>query len=481
MAEEIKHVHKKKEPPLCPARLIMFCTNLFIGLGLSQLVPELMDTATYPVWKHVVKFITMCCVSYIMFHVGLEFELDKKNLRKYTTEYLVAMTAAGFPWLFCSLWFMFMLGDGFNLEWKSALIAARFAAPTSAGILFTMLEAAGMKETWLFKKARILAIFDDLDTLLLMVPLKGVYVGPKWELSIDLIFVAFLCFTMYKFLHSINLSLEWPALMSYAIGIATFCELVHFLSTDPNTDPSDICDTVHLEVLLPAFTLGCIAVHDENHHPEPKMKLSKMIPADKVKVCISAVFMILVGFSMPPLFTDKHEIGGHRRLAGGGGADDHHEEARMPAESIVMHVIVCTILMNLGKTFPAACYRKEVSFMKRLALAVAMMPRGEVCAGIIVNALALGITGPAMTIAIFCLALNMMMVSGFIFTVKALAKDPVEMQIDNSVNPGATAEPEVEPTIISSEPFVLEVEIMKVEIPPTHKTESIDKTTKLSL
>ena len=52
-----------------------------------------------------------------------------------------------------------------------------------------MLEAAGMKETWLFKKARILAIFDDLDTILLMVPLKVIVVGLRWELSIDLTFV----------------------------------------------------------------------------------------------------------------------------------------------------------------------------------------------------------------------------------------------------------------------------------------------------
>ena len=35
-------------------------------------------------------------------------------------------------------------------------------------------------------KARILAIFDDLDTILLMVPLKVIVVGMRWELSIDL-------------------------------------------------------------------------------------------------------------------------------------------------------------------------------------------------------------------------------------------------------------------------------------------------------
>merc|ERR1719392_418522 len=115
-----------------------------------------------------------------MIHVGFHFDIDKSKIREYGTEYLVAMTAAGFPWIFCAFWFMFALGEDYNLNWKEALIAARFAAPTSAGILFTMLEAAGMRETWIFQKARILAIFDDLDTLLLMVPLKAIYVGPKW-------------------------------------------------------------------------------------------------------------------------------------------------------------------------------------------------------------------------------------------------------------------------------------------------------------
>lgn len=95
----------------------------------------------------------------------------------------------------------------------------------------------------------------------------------------------------------------------------------------------------------------------------------------------------------------------------------------MPAGEIALHVVVCTILMNLGKLFPACCYRAEVDLRTRIALAVAMMPRGEVCAGIIVNALALGIKGPAMTIAVFCLACNMMMVSFFIFVVKKLTAD----------------------------------------------------------
>merc|ERR1711907_325685 len=106
-----------------------------------------------------------------------------------------------------------------NVPWKMALLAGRFAAPTSAGILFTMLEAAGMKETWLFQKARILAIFDDLDTLLLMVPLKAIIVGLKWELLIDLFWVALCITVMYKYLHAVDIPSTWWGVASYAAGI----------------------------------------------------------------------------------------------------------------------------------------------------------------------------------------------------------------------------------------------------------------------
>ena len=62
-----------------------------------------------------------------------------------------------------AFWFMWVLPH--PLDWKEALVAARFAAPTSAGILFAMLKASGLKETWLFRKARVLAIFDDVSAL----------------------------------------------------------------------------------------------------------------------------------------------------------------------------------------------------------------------------------------------------------------------------------------------------------------------------
>ena len=50
------------------------------------------------------------------------------------------MSAAGLPWIFVALWLHFALPNS-GLAWGSALLMARFAAPTSAGILFNMLEA----------------------------------------------------------------------------------------------------------------------------------------------------------------------------------------------------------------------------------------------------------------------------------------------------------------------------------------------------
>lgn len=53
-----------------------------------------------------------------------------------------------------------------------------------------MLAAAGLGSTWLFGKARILAIFDDLDTVLLMIPLKVLIVGLAWQLGFAILVMA---------------------------------------------------------------------------------------------------------------------------------------------------------------------------------------------------------------------------------------------------------------------------------------------------
>jgi len=151
-------------------KVFVYSILLFIGLGLSQILPDLLGKVQEPV-AFVVRVLTMTGLAFIMIHVGYEFEIDRSRLGKYGFDYLVAATAAAFPWIFSALYFVFMFYEpnqwGVFDTWTEALLAGRFAAPTSAGVLFSMLAAAGLSATWYFRKIRVLAIFDDLDTVLL--------------------------------------------------------------------------------------------------------------------------------------------------------------------------------------------------------------------------------------------------------------------------------------------------------------------------
>ena len=79
----------------------------------------------------------MWMLAFTMIHVGYEFDVDKTNLKPYGWDYVVAMTAAAFPWIFVALYFIFVLLPPGSYEsfqaWKETLLSARFAAPTSAG------------------------------------------------------------------------------------------------------------------------------------------------------------------------------------------------------------------------------------------------------------------------------------------------------------------------------------------------------------
>jgi len=166
--------------------VLIFSLLLAAGLAASQALPLLLGTDQGAL-KEAIQLLTMLCLSFIMIHVGYEFEIDRSNLRPYLVDYGVAFTSASFPWIFCTLYFVVALVPSADWgsfgTWRQSLLAGRFAAPTSAGILFSMLAAAGLSATWMFRKTRILAIFDDLDTVLLMIPLKMLIVGLRWQLG----------------------------------------------------------------------------------------------------------------------------------------------------------------------------------------------------------------------------------------------------------------------------------------------------------
>lgn len=385
-------------------KILLYTLLLLAGLTLSQVYPLLLGDLAEPAHTYI-KMATMFCLAFIMIHVGFECHLNKSKLPEYGWDYLVAMTAAAFPWILAALYFVFILMPPdmwFNGQlWQESLLGARFAAPTSAGILFSMLAAAGLSSTWVFHKARILAIFDDIDTVLLLIPLQMVIIGIKLELLFVIGFMLLLVWLAYRFNNSIELPSAWYWLVTYAIIITAFSEIVLFISKEVvHITP------LHLEVLLPAFALGSMMrpphAETKTEHEETLEQKEEEHIAHKI---ITASFMLLVGASMPFILNL-----------------DITSASSLPWYMILFHVLMLTITINIGKMFVALCYRKEAHWKERLAVAVAMFPRGEVGAGVLLISLSYGISELAFTIAMLCLVLNLVLTGFFIWIVQKLIK-----------------------------------------------------------
>jgi len=441
-------------------KVVIFSGLLILGLVVSQTLPALVGEG-YGFVAHVVKFLTMVGLGYIMIHVGYEFEIDRSNLRQYGWDYVVAATAASFPWLFCAVYFIYVMSPyevwGIWDTWKDALLASRFAAPTSAGVLFSMLAAAGLAGTWMYRKARILAVFDDLDTVLLMIPLKMMIVGFRWQLGLVVLIMVVQLWFAWKYLHLLRIPMTWRWVLVYAFVIAGVCEAIYFISR-----LMDEVVPIHIEVLLPAFVLGCMSAkqswdggdnassvggHEEDILETPSEK--------RVSTLVSGLFMVLVGLSLPPLTglagsdeqvaqADEAAVRAYLIEENDNETDSDLEQPpeEVPEEAVVpegglawriiiVHVLLITIISNLGKMFPVFCYRKEVDVRERLAVAIAMFPRGEVGAGVLVISLSYGIGGPMIIVAMFSLALNLLCTGLFIVVVKELigvGRDSVDVK-----------------------------------------------------
>lgn len=437
-------------------KVLTYSLLLVFGLVASQFLGGMPKA-----YHHAVTLATMVALSFIMIHVGYEFELDKSRPRQYLWDYVVAGTAAAFPWVFCAAYFVYVMAPrelwAHPDLWKEALLLGRFASPTSAGVLFAMLAAAGLGATWLFRKARVLAIFDDLDTILLMVPLKVMMVGPRWQLAAVVVVVLVLLWLAWRYLHEIRWPITWPWVLGYSVAIAAASEGIYLLSgvIDPAVP-------IHLEVLLPAFVLGCVLARPAGADPhcDDAREGVQEGPEDpreqRVSGVVSACFMVLVGLSMPPIrgataaadappaaqaqVVDAaagdagHSPAPHTPDAKtappvltyeGAPAEALAEKNRFPGwGTVALHVVAITLLSNLGKMFPAFCYRREASLRERIALSIGMFPRGEVGAGVLVVSLSYGLSGPDLTVAVLSLALNLLLTGLFIVAVKRLLATP---------------------------------------------------------
>lgn len=422
-------------------KVLLFSVLLLIGLAGSQLLPHLFGSS-YSLPGDVIRILTMFGLSFIMIHVGYEFDIDKSNLRQYGWDYLVAFTAAAFPWIFVTCYFVLVLlppDMWANLDaWKETLLAGRYAAPTSAGVLFSMLAAAGLGATWLYRKARILAIFDDLDTVLLMIPLKMLMVGLAWQLGAVVGVMAAILALAYLFLHRVKIPANWPWVTCYSALITLFSEVAY-----RGSKLIDESVPIHIEVLLPAFALGCMIAYPCGDAARGHALLE--IPAERKAAFITAAaFMVLAGLSMPLISEDYepahldvsvettaeaslHSAGSPRAGIAASELGTTQQIGRVTASQppvglslIILHVLIVTVISNLGKMFPAFCYRREAHWRERLAVAIGMWPRGEVGAGVLVISMSYGIGGPIVTIAMLSLALNLLLTGIFIYFVKKL-------------------------------------------------------------
>ncbi len=384
-------------------KVVAFSLMLMLGLVLSQLLPSQMGAA-YGELKHTVELMLGVCLAFIMINVGREFEIDKSNVRIYVKDYLVAMLAAALPWLFIAIYYIFAIMPtewwGRGDVWTETLLLSRFAAPTSAGILFSMLAAMNLQKSWIYQKAQTLAIFDDLDTIILMVPLQVAMIGEmNWQMVAMLTVIFAMFFVGWRYMSRLNISQKWYAIIVYAMLVYGATLFVYYITDHFFGEKG----AIHIEVLLPAFIFGMIINY---RHIGGKTE-------EGVSTAISLVFMLLVGMSMPLIEMNGSTVGE--------GSDSIIATVPMMSGwEIAFHVVVVTILSNLGKLAPMFFYRDR-SLTERFALSVGMFTRGEVGAGVIFIALGYNIGGPILLISVLTLVLNLILTIGFVYVVKHLA------------------------------------------------------------
>lgn len=384
-------------------KVLSFSLFLLLGLFVSQLLPNIIGDG-YANVKSVSNILLYICLGYIMINVGREFEIDKNRWRSYAQDYFIAMATAAVPWILIALYYVFILLPSdlwANWDvWKENLLLSRFAAPTSAGILFTMLAAIGLKSSWIYKKIQVLAIFDDLDTILLMIPLQVMMIGLRWQLLIIVFIVFILLIIGWKQLGKYNWRQDWIAILIYSALVFLATHLVYLISKNLYGPEG----AIHIEVLLPAFILGMIMKHKHTHSETE----------EKVSTLISFIFMFLVGMSMPCF------IGVDFTVSGDNTSSITACQPMLPWVEIFAHVLFVSLLSNIGKLFPVFFYRDR-KFSERLALSIGMFTRGEVGAGVIFIALSYDLGGPALVISVLTIALNLILTGLFVVWVKKLA------------------------------------------------------------
>ena len=230
-----------------------------------------------------------------------------------------------------------------------------------------------------------------------MIPLQVAMIGMKWQMGAVLFVVCLLLWIGWKYMSRFDIPQGWKAILIYAaltygLTLAIYLVTEHLLGVE---------ESIHIEVLLPAFVVGMIM---RNRHVGGKQE-------ERVSTGISLLFMLLVGMSMPLIDAGDAQCNSSSIIG---------SIPMMSWGELALHVIMVSLLSNIGKLVPMLFYRDH-SLTERLALSVGMFTRGEVGAGVIFIALGYNIGGPILLISVLTLVLNLILTIGFVYIVKRLA------------------------------------------------------------
>ena len=160
----------------------------------------------------------------------------------------------------------------------------------------------------------------------------------------------------WKKLGTIRLSQTWKSILFYAVCIVAVTESIYLLTKwMMGADGA-----IHIEVLLPAFVLGMVmkTVHQHGNRDE------------KITGMISLSVYVSGGVEYTSVYRYRSWTPDYRSCG------DYCCTALPSWEVLVVHVIVVTLLSNLGKMFPLFFYRDR-QLEERLALSVGMFTRGS--------------------------------------------------------------------------------------------------------
>ncbi len=324
-----------------------------------------------------ISLVSDIALAYILMTVGLEFVIDKKQGKGYLYDYWVAVTAAGLPWMLCFVYLLMRTDQA----WPEILLLSLFAAPTSSGILFSMLASAGLGTSWLFHKVRTLTILDDVNTILFMIPLQLLLmkIGKLYQPIFGIFFAMILVVVAWRYLHRLKLPSGRVWLLVYAIALTALLRVI------------DVGFYLEIDILLPAFIWGALLYHDPERHPHEQAYLEPETKALFLDRGIKIAFVFIVGLFMPKIEIEKVGI-----------------------FTLVVDVLLLSLLLILGKCVPLFCYRKEATLRERIAVAISMCVRGEVGKAVFILAIAKGAGGYAATVAGLALTLNLLLTGVFV-------------------------------------------------------------------